>query len=127
MSSELKTLTRKQLSKKLAEKHKTFLEKYMKEFDFLHKLLVLEEKQDLLEHWIKDARDEDDGKKVKEYMKQKKRNDDEISEIRKGLSDLNKKEEYEVKQRYEFLKDHMDSHREAIDYWTSRQNERERT
>lgn len=126
MSSELKAFTRKQLSKKLVEKHKKFLEEYRKEFDFLQKLLVLEEKQDLLEHWMEDAEAEDDGKKLKEYTKQKNKNDKEMSEIRKMLKDLNQKEDADAKQRYELLKKSMDSHKEAMNYWASQQNERER-
>jgi len=115
----IKGITPKQLSKKLVEKHRRFLNTYSKEFDLLQELFVLREKQDQLEHWVEDAKNEDDKKKYKTYMKQKKNTEDAILKLRGELEEVTSSENYDSRQRYEFLKKCIDSQKDAINYWSN--------
>ena len=115
--NSLDKITQKQLSKKLVEKHERLLKTYSREFKLLHGIFVLREKQDLLEHWIEDAKNEGDEKKRRKYMKQKKTTEGDILKLREELKEINSSEGYDSRQRYESLEKHIESHREAIDYW----------
>lgn len=127
MASEQKTeqkiLTKKQVAAKIVEKHQRLMEKNSREFELLHRLFVLTEKQDLIGHWIKDAEQSDSQKKLKEYMKQKKANEEELDKIRAELSSSFPLSGQSLRQRYDFLKKHIDSHKAAIEYWKICQNE----
>ncbi len=112
-----KTLTKKQLPKKLVEKHQRFLTGYNTEFELLNKLLILEEKQEFITHWTEDAELEDDKKKIKAYSTQKKKNEKELSQINKKLEEMKITSSLNPKQRQTFLKNIIDSHKEAISYW----------
>ncbi|RLI89471.1 MAG: hypothetical protein DRO62_01515 [Candidatus Altiarchaeales archaeon] len=115
----IKGITPKQLSKKLVEKHRRFLNAYSKEFDLLHELFVLREKQDQLKHWIDDAKNEGDKKRYKAYMKQKKITENDILKLTGKLKEVTSSENYDSRERYDFLKRCIDSHRDAINYWSN--------
>ncbi|MCK4244750.1 MAG: hypothetical protein KAX20_03900 [Candidatus Omnitrophica bacterium] len=119
MASSVERITPKQLSKKLVEKHQRFLNEHSKEFDLLHELSVLKEKQDQLEHWIEDAKNEDDEKKYTAYRKQKENTEKDILKLTKELEEIKSSENYDSRQRYEFLKNSIDSQRDAINYWSN--------
>jgi hypothetical protein len=119
MTSSAEVITPKQLSKKLVEKHNRLLTEHTKEFDLLHELFVLSEKQDQLEHWIDDAMNDDDEKKCKAYKKQKEKSEKDILRTTKELEKLKTQDGYDPKQRYNSLKNIIDSHREAINYWSN--------
>jgi len=128
-SLDPETLTPLQLSKKLLEKHRGFMENYQREFDIRHKISVMGEKRDLLEHWISSA--EDDGSTDYEhgkYLKEKDSVDSEILSLKKELqnimlNDTNNESKTESKKRYTFLEEQMKLHKEAIDYWNDKVRE----
>jgi hypothetical protein len=116
MSPESKILGKKHLAKKLVEKHQRLMELNGREFDLLHKFFVLEEKQDLIAHWIRDAEKSDAKAKAKEYTKQKIANEKQMADIKTELSTSFPAAE-NMKMRHEVLKKHVDSHKSAINYW----------
>jgi hypothetical protein len=116
MPSESKILSKKQFAKKLVEKHQRLMEANSREFDLLHKFFVLEEKQDLIVHWIRNAEKSDSKAKAKEYVKQKTANEKQMADIKTELAASFPAAE-NMKMRHEVLKKHVDSHKTAINYW----------
>jgi hypothetical protein len=116
MSPESKILGKKQLAKKLVEKHQRLMELNGREFELLHKFFVLEEKQDLIAHWIRDAEKSGAKDKAKEYIKQKAANEKHMADIKTELAASFPAAE-NMKMRHEVLKRHVDSHKSAINYW----------
>ncbi len=112
-------ITPRQISKKLVEKHRGFLSAYTREFDLLQGIIVLKEKQCQLEHWMEDATLEDDEKKYNTYLKQRKKTEKDMLKLTKELDGMKSPENYDPKQRHEFLKKSIDSQRQAINYWSN--------
>jgi len=117
-------LTPLQLSKKLLEKHRRFMENYQREFDARHKISVMEEKRDLLNHWISSA-EEDGSNGYEKYLKEKESVDSRILSLKNELQsiilqDPNNESKTESKRRYSFLEEQIDFHKEAIDQWNNK-------
>ncbi len=123
MSAKGKMLTKKELSEKLVEKHERLLEEYGKEFDLLNKLFVLQEKQDLLNHWIKDISKGSDSEKLASFEKEKKKNEDKLANLCDEIEKVTPETNMGQRKRFEFLKTCSGSHKEAISYWKSCENE----
>ncbi|MBU4342049.1 MAG: hypothetical protein KJ928_05585 [Candidatus Altiarchaeota archaeon] len=116
-----------QLSRKLLEKHRRMFGDYQREFEIRQKVSVLNEKEDLLEHWIKSA-EEDGSNGYEKYTKDKEMVSREISslisELRDmSLQDVKSESKDETEKRYSFLGERIDAHKEAIDYWNGRVKE----
>jgi len=116
-----------QLSRKLLEKHGRMLEDYQREFEIRQKVSVLNDKGDLLEHWIKSA-EEDGSNGYEKYKKDKEMVGREVSSLISELRDITLQEvksesNGETEKRYSFLKERIDAHKEAIDYWNGRVKE----
>jgi len=116
-----------QLSRKLLEKHGRMLDDYQREFEIRQKVSVLNDKGDLLEHWIKSA-EEDGSNGYEKYKKDKEMVGREISslisELRDmTLQDVKSESNGETEKRYSFLKERIDAHKEATDYWNGRVKE----
>ena len=94
-----------QLSKKLLKKHQAFIESYQREFYIRRKISVMNEKKDLIDHWISSA-EEDDSKGCEKYLKKKESVDSEILTLRdelQGIIPQNSNNESE--DRYSFLEE----------------------
>ena len=116
-----------QLSRKLLEKHRRMFDDYQREFEIRQKVSVLNEKGDLLEHWIKSA-EEDGSNGYEKYKRDKEMVGREISslisELRDmTLQDVKSESKDETEKRYSFLGERIDAHKEAIDYWNGRVKE----
>ena len=116
-----------QLSRKLLEKHRRMFDDYQREFEIRQKVSVLNEKGDLLEHWIKSA-EEDGSNGYEKYKKDKemvsRKISSLISELRDmALQDVKDESKDESRNRYSFLEERINAHKEAIDYWNDRVKE----
>jgi|GEM_PF-712245 len=118
-------ITPKELSNLLVEKHQKFIEEYKKEFDILDRIFVLKEKQDQLEYWLHDSKD--DPEKNQKYLKAMRAADKELLKLNEELkvlysSNSNETQTHNVsktnlKGRYNLLKNRIEMHKEAITYW----------
>jgi len=120
-------LNSNQLSRKLLEKHRRMFDDYQREFEIRQKVSVLNEKGDLLEHWIKSA-EEDGSNGYEKYKKDKEMVGREISslisELRDmTLQDVKSESKNETEKRYSFLEERIGAHKEAINYWNGRVKE----
>lgn len=116
-----------QLSRKLLEKHRRMFDDYQREFEIRRKVSVLNEKEDLLEHWIKTA-EEDGSNGYEKYKRDKEIVHQDISSLISELQDIALQEvrdesNDESKKRYSFLEERINTHNEAIDYWNGRVKE----
>lgn len=124
-------VTPKELSNLLVEKHQKFITEYKKEFDILDRIFVLKEKQDQLEYWLHDSKD--DPEKNQKYLKAMRAADKELLKLNEELkvlysSNSNETETPNVskthpKSRYNLLKDKIEMHKEAMDYWDEKLQE----
>ncbi len=113
-------LTPAQLSRKLLEKHKRILNDYQREFKIRQKFSVLNEKEDLLKHWIKSA-SENGSNDYEKYRRDREIVHQELSSLISELQDITPKGATdEPKKRYSFLEERINAHKEAIDYWDGR-------
>ncbi|MBN2250901.1 MAG: hypothetical protein JW724_02350 [Candidatus Altiarchaeota archaeon] len=119
-------LTKEELSNLIVEKHKNFLSEYRKEFDILERLSVLKEKQDQLEHWVRDSRE--NPPQNQKYLQAMKAADKEFSGLKAELKSLYECNpaininnfENDSKNRYKWLRNQITTHEEALNYWTER-------
>lgn len=116
-----------QLSRKLLEKHRRMFDDYQREFEIRRKVSVLNEKEDLLEHWIKTA-EEDGSNGYEKYKRDKEIVHQDISSLISELQDIALQEvrdesNDESKKRYSFLEERINTHNEAIGYWNGRVKE----
>jgi len=116
-----------QLSRKLLEKHRRMLGDYRREFEIRQKVSVLNEKGDLLAHWIKSA-EEDGSGGYEKHKRDKEMVGHEISSLTTELKDMTLQEvrdesKDESVKRYSFLGERINAHKEAIEYWNGRVKE----
>lgn len=117
-----KKITEQKLCDMLIEKHRKFLENYKREFDIRHRLIVLREKKDQLEHWLKDS--EDDAKKHRVYAKRLKVTNQNVLKLEKELEKF--QNALDEKERYKTLKKKIDMHSKALNYWTEFKNSKKK-
>lgn len=115
-----KKITEQELCGMLIEKHQEFLEGYKREFDIRHQSIVLREKKDQLEHWLKDS--EDDAKKHKAYVRRLEATNQNMLKLEQELEKLQSTKGLDEEERYKMLKQQIDMHNEALNYWTEKFN-----
>lgn len=121
-----KKVTLEGLSNLLMEKHQGFIAEYKKEFDILDRLFVLKEKQDQLEYWLHDSKD--DLEKNQKYLQAMKVADKELLKLNEELTTLysstgSTAPETSHNTRHKLLEDKIGMHKEALDYWNEKLQE----
>lgn len=112
-------ITKGKLSKILVSKHKKILQKYKKEFETLDRIRVIKDKQELLEHWLKSANNQDEEGK---YIKELEVADAELSKLNDELL-KNYGEIFNTKEHYNSLKNKIKIEEQAILYWKEKSRE----
>ena len=122
--------TPEELSNLLVEKHQEFIAGYKKEFDILDRIFVLKEKQDQLEYWLHDSKD--DLEKNQKYLKIMRAADKELLKLNEELAALYGSNPDEspggppnvsktpAKSEHKLLKSKIETHNEALDYWNGK-------
>ena len=126
---DFQKLDKEGLSSLLVEKHKNFAKEYRKEYDIIERISVLKEKQEQLEYWLRDTKD--DKEKNQKYAQSKEvasHEMDKLSEELRGLHEGKSRKthgppETDVKARHKWLKSQIDVHDEATNYWIQKKAE----
>lgn len=113
----------------LIEKHQKFISEYKKEFDIIDRIFVLKEKQDQLEYWLHDSKD--DPEKNQKYLKAMRAADKELLKLNDELNVLYTSNsngtpnvpKANSKSRYNWLKNKIETHKEAMAYWDEKLQE----
>ncbi len=100
----------KKLAEELVEKHDRFISEYSDEIERYQQATMLREKRDQLLHWV-----EENGSKGK-YAK-------ELEETQKELKQLLSDYESMSRSQVEGLKNRIQEHRQAREYWLGRVGE----
>ncbi|MEA3254231.1 MAG: hypothetical protein U9Q22_00165 [Candidatus Altiarchaeota archaeon] len=121
-----KKVTPEELSNSLIEKHQKFITEYRKEFNILDRIFVLKEKQDQLEYWLHDSKD--DPERNQKYLRAMKLADKELLKLNEELTTIyssngSTASETNPNSRHKLLKDKISMHKEAIDCWNEKLQE----
>jgi len=119
----LKGITPKNLSERLIKKHKEFIKHYQEEYKLLDRILILEEKKDQLDYWIKST---DDESSIEGIMKQIKKADDELTKLKRDYERItgSSYDNINIKRRYDILKNKIEEHHNALIYWKNQTGNR---
>lgn len=126
---DFQKLDKEGLSNLLVEKHKNFAKEYRKEYDIIERISVLREKQEQLDYWLRDTKD--DPEKNQKYAQTKdvaSREMDKLSQELRSLHEGRSRKthgppETDVKARHKWLRGQIDQHDEAANYWFQKKTE----
>ncbi len=127
MTSE--NITKEELANLLLEKHKTFTKEYKKEYDALERITVLREKQEQVQYWLKDSKD--NPVQNQKYQVISKSTEKELSTLQQDLISLYESKagrnygpsESDPKARHTWLKSQIKLQEDAGAYWDGRKKE----
>jgi hypothetical protein len=127
MTSE--NITKEELANLLMEKHRNYTKEYKKEYDALERISVLKEKQEQIQYWVKDSKD--NPAQNQKYQAIAKATEKEMSTLQQDLRSLYESKagrnygpsESDPKARHTWLKTQIKLQEEAGTYWEGKKKE----